>query len=105
MNTAVSYLYSSHRNGSRSTLPFSFSIEFSLLKVVHDTVSGEQTYAQTWDSYRLGTHGDSEGFVLSAIYQVTGEFIDKWYQVNKPNGKCVGSGNPFAEALKKRQEK
>ena len=69
-------------------------VSISLKKKVYDRASSKLDYAITW-GYLYPAN--SPELVLSSVYRATDKFIDEWYRVNKPNGKCVERDNPFAE--------
>ena len=75
-------------------LDSAFSIHVKLVKFLFDINSSTHSYASTWETSYIGVHGNSSEYIMSGIYKGTDEFIDEWYRVNKPNGKCLKLGTP-----------
>ena len=60
-----------------------FGYRMELNKWVKDRASGEVFWAATWRRGGVGTHGKKASFVLSAIGEMTDEFIDEYLRVNE----------------------
>ena len=67
----------------------SFYVLLELKKWVHEPLSGQLNYTQTWRSETSGIHGTSSRRILSSVRDLTDQFIEEWNKVNKPGGKCV----------------
>ena len=72
-----------------NTVGQAFSVELELNKHVIDPMSMASNYAATWTIGTLGTHGNSPDYILSALRRLMDRFVNEWYKVNKPDGKCV----------------
>ena len=66
-----------------------FSIDLKLNKDVQDPFSARSNYATTWNIALLETHGNSADYILSSLPRRMDHFVNEWYKVNKPEGKCV----------------
>ena len=67
----------------------SFYVLIELKKWVHEPLSGQLNYTQTWRTEAFGIHGASSRRIMSSVRDLTAQFIDTWNEVNKPDGKCV----------------
>ena len=67
----------------------SFCVLLELKKWVHEPLSGQLNYTQTWRSETSGVNGNSSRRILTSVSDLTDQFIDEWNKVNKPDGKCV----------------
>ncbi len=67
----------------------SFYVLIELKKWVHEPLSGQLNYTQTWRTEAFGIHGTSTRRILSSVRELTDQFIEEWNEVNKPDGKCV----------------
>lgn len=67
----------------------SFYVLLELKKWVHEPLSGQLNYAQTWRTEAFGVHETSSRRIMSSVRDLTDQFIDEWSKVNKPDGKCV----------------
>ena len=66
-----------------------FSVPVELKKWVNEPLSGQLNFAQTW---RIGTfekHKGRSGAIMSTVRSLTGQFVDEWNKVNKPDGNCI----------------
>ena len=72
-----------------SVIGQSFCILLELKKWVHEPLSGQLNYTQTWRTETSGIHGTSSRRIMSSVRDLTDQFIDEWNKVNKPDGKCV----------------
>ena len=66
-----------------------FRVELQLNKDVHDPLFGINSFATTWQTGTLGTHGRREDYIISAIRELMDHFVNEWFKANKPDGKCV----------------
>ena len=60
-----------------------FSLTVTYNKVVYDGVSGEMSYAMTWDITSAGTHGGDAGFILQSLSEYLDRFILEYLRVNE----------------------
>ena len=67
----------------------SFYVLLELKKWVHEPLSGQLNYSQTWRAETSGIHGTSSRRILSSVCDLTDQFIDAWNNVNRPDGKCL----------------
>ena len=67
----------------------SYLVLLELKKWVHEPLSGQLNYAQTWRTETSGIHGSNSRRIMASIRDLTDQFIDEWNNVNKPDGKCV----------------
>ena len=67
----------------------SFCVLLELKKWVHEPLSGQLNYSQTWRTETSGIHGTSCRPILSSVRDLTEQFIEEWHKVNRPDGKCV----------------
>ncbi|MCY3767003.1 MAG: hypothetical protein OXH06_16405 [Gemmatimonadetes bacterium] len=67
----------------------SFCILLELKKWVHEPLSGQLNYSQTWRTETSGVHGTSSRSIMASVHDLTDQFIDEWNKVNKRDGKCV----------------
>lgn len=67
----------------------SFYVLLELKKWVHEPLSGQLNYSQTWRTETAGIHGTSSRRILSSVRKLTDQFIEEWHKVNRPDGKCV----------------
>ena len=67
----------------------SFYVLIELKKWVHEPLSGQLNYTQTWRTETFGIHGTDGRRIMSSVHDLTDQFIDTWNKVNKPDGKCV----------------
>ena len=67
----------------------SFYVLLELKKWVHEPLSGQLNYTQTWRTETFGVHGTDSRRIMSSVRDLTDQFIDAWKKVNKPDGKCV----------------
>ena len=67
----------------------SFYVLLEMKKWVHEPLSGQLNYSQTWRAETFGIHGTSSRRIMSSVRDLTGQFIDAWNKVNKQDGKCV----------------
>lgn len=67
----------------------SFYVLIELKKWVHEPLSGQLNYAQTWRTETSGIHGTRGRRIMSSVRDLTDQFIDERNNVNKPDGKCV----------------
>ena len=67
----------------------SFCVLVELKKWVHEPLSGQLNYSQTWRAETSGIHGTSSSRIMSSVRDLTNQFVDAWNKVNKPDGKCV----------------
>ncbi|MDE3258269.1 MAG: hypothetical protein OYM47_10585 [Gemmatimonadota bacterium] len=67
----------------------SFYLLLELKKWVHEPLSGQLNYSQTWRAETAGIHGTSSRKIMSSVRDLTDQFIEEWNKVNKPDGKCV----------------
>ena len=73
-----SYLYV---NVTATKLAYSISFEFK--KMVLDLFSGHNSFAGTWDTGSMGTHGGSSTYILSNIAKHMDQFIVQFLRVNE----------------------
>ena len=66
-----------------------FFVKLELRKHLQDPFFGGSGFAMTWNASTLGTHGGGGDYILSTVRNLTDKFINEWYKVNKPEGKCV----------------
>ncbi|MDE2887651.1 MAG: hypothetical protein OXR72_05500 [Gemmatimonadota bacterium] len=66
-----------------------FSARLELTKYINDPLSGRSGSAATWKQGSLGTHGNRSDYIVSAVRELMDHFVNEWYKVNKPDGKCV----------------
>ena len=67
----------------------SFCVLLELKKWVHEPMSGQLNYTQTWRTETSGIHRKSSRRIMFSVRDLTDQFIDEWNKVNKPEGKCV----------------
>ncbi|MDE2999186.1 MAG: hypothetical protein OXU79_08945 [Gemmatimonadota bacterium] len=60
-----------------------------LKKWMHEPLSGQLNYTQTWRAEASGIHGTTIRRIMSSVHDQTDQFIVAWNTVNKPDGKCV----------------
>ena len=66
-----------------------YRVLLELKTCVHEPLSGQFNFAQTWRSGTSGIYAKSSRRIMSSVRDLTDQFIDEWNKVNKPDGKCV----------------
>ena len=67
----------------------SYFVLLVLKKWVHEPLSGQLNYSQTWRTETACIHGTSSRQIMSSVRDLTDQFIDAWNNVNRPDGKCL----------------
>ena len=67
----------------------SYFVLLELKKWVHEPLSGQLNYSQTWRAETSGIHGTSSRRIMASVHDLTDQFVEEWLKVNKPDGKCA----------------
>ena len=68
-----------------------FGYTVGYFKTLHDEKSGMSSFAQTWRTGGIGTHGRDAGFILQGISEQVDKFIVEYLRVNE--GSCNGGNS------------
>ena len=60
---------------------FTTSVAYS--KFLRDPVTGRTLMAMTWDTRRVGTHGDNAGFIMNGLSEMLDGFLLEYLRMNE----------------------